>query len=105
MNNEQQDEIQDIVAQLQRLHLRESELLSRLERLSTADSNTTPGLPDATATRVFVIGDLVQIKNPRPLQAKKGTIIRIGVDTDRITVQARNGTKIIRASFNLVHID
>ena len=101
MSNKQQDEIRDIVTQLQCLHLQESELLKRLERLNKADiyASNTP-----ITTREFVIGDVVQIKNPRPLQAKKGTIIRIGIDTNRITVQAKNGSKIIRAPFNLAHI-
>jgi hypothetical protein len=101
MNNEQ-DEIKDIVAQLQRLQIQETELLQRLERLSEVDGNTSRS---PNATRGFEIGDLVQIKNPRPLQAKKGVIIRIGVGTDRITVQAKNGSKIVRASFNLSHIE
>jgi hypothetical protein len=97
-----QDEIEDIVAQLQSLQIRESELLQRLERLNEAN-RITSGTP--IATRVFAIGDLVRIKNPRPLQAKQGTVIRIGVDTDRITVQTKNGSKIVRASYNLSHID
>jgi hypothetical protein len=97
-----QDKIKNIVAQLQRLQIQESELLQRLERLSEADSHTA-GSP--TPTRDFRISDLVQIKNPKPLQIKKGTIIRIGVDTDRITVQSRNGSKVVRASCNLIHLD
>jgi hypothetical protein len=97
-----QDETEGIVAQSQSLQIRESELLQRLERLNEANRNTS-GTP--IATRVFVIGDLVRIKNPRPLQAKQGTVIRIGVDTDRITVQTKNGSKIVRASYNLTHIN
>jgi hypothetical protein len=102
MSNEQ-DEIKNIVAQLKRLQIQESELLQRLERLSEADTNTGAS---PTPIREFRIGDLVQIKNPKPFQIKKGIIVRIGIDTDRITVQSRNGSsKIIRASFNLIHID
>jgi hypothetical protein len=97
-----QDEIEDIVAQLQSLQIRESELLQRLERSNEANRNTS-GTP--IATRVFAIGDLVRIKNPRPLQAKQGTIMRIGVDTDRITVQTKNGSTIVQASCNLTHIN
>ena len=78
MNNEQ-DEIKDIAAQLQRLQTQETELLQRLERLIEADSNASR-CPDAT--RGFKADDLVQMKNPRPLQAKKGTIMKIGVGTD-----------------------
>jgi hypothetical protein len=97
-----QEEIEDIVSQSQNLQIRESELLQRLERLNEANRNTS-GTP--IATRVFVIGDIVRIKNPRPLQAKQGTIIRIGVDTDRITVQTKNGSKIVQASCSLAHIN
>jgi hypothetical protein len=97
-----QDKIEDIVAQLQQLQIQESELLQRLERLKEADDNASE---PPIRTRKFVIGDLVQIKNPRPLQAKKGTIIRIGIDTDHITIQAKNGSKIVRTPFNLIHID
>ena len=57
------DEIKDIVSQLQRLQIKESELLQRLEGLSEADSHTA-GSP--TPTRDFRIGDLVRIKNPKP---------------------------------------
>jgi len=97
-----QDEIRDIVAQLQGLQIRESELIQRLERLSKADS---PIAGSPTPTRDFRIGDLVQINNPKPFQFKKGNIIRIGADTDRITVQSRNGSKVVRASFNLTLIE
>ena len=97
-----QDEIKDIVSQLQRLQIKESELFQRLEGLSEADSHTA-GSP--IPTRDFRIGDLVQIKNPKPFQIKKGTIIRIGVETDRITVQSRNGSKVVRDSCNLIHLD
>ena len=96
------DEIKDIVSQLQRLQIKESELLQRLEGLSEADSHTA-GSP--TPTRDFRIGDLVRIKNPKPFQIRQGHVIRIGVDTDYITVQSRNGSKIVRASFNLVLIE
>jgi hypothetical protein len=93
-----QDDIKHIVAQLKQLQIQESDLLLRLERLTEANSQASEPL---VTTRAFAIGDLVQIKNPRPLQAKKGKIVRIGVDTDRITVEAKNGSKIIRASANL----
>jgi hypothetical protein len=99
-----QDEIGDIMAELQRLQIQESRLLKRLERLNS--SNATAASPSTPSTqRAFVIGDLVAIKNPRPLQAKQGTIIKIGVGTDRITVLARNGAKIIRSSLNLSLVD
>ena len=75
-------------------------LIRRLNRLSEAGNQTT-----GTHIRVreFSIGDKVKILNPGPLQAKTGTIIRIGVGTNRITVLAEDGTKIVRASSNLQH--
>jgi hypothetical protein len=98
------DEIKDIVAQLQRLQIQETELLQRLELLSAADSNASAS---PITTREFVIGDLVQILNPGRLQAKRGTVIKIGVGTNRITVQAKNGSKSVRAPYNLnlIHIN
>ena len=103
MSNDHDEEIKNIVAQLKGLQIQESELLQRLEQLSeTNNRNST----SPTQIREFKIGDLVKILNPKPFQIKKGTIIRIGVDTDRITVQSTNGSsKVIRASFNLVHLD
>ncbi len=69
-----QDKCGNIVAELQRL--------DRLNELNSSNATVPP-----STTRVFAIGDLVKIKNPRPLQARQGTIIRIG-DTNRITVLA-----------------
>jgi hypothetical protein len=40
------------------------------------------------------------LKNPGVFQATRGTIIKI--DTSCITVQAHNGTKIVRAPKNLI---
>jgi hypothetical protein len=97
-----QDEIKDIVAQLQRLQIRETELLERLERLNEGNNNSTD---TPVGPRELAIGDVVQIRNPRPFQAREGRIVRIGVDTDRITVQAKNGAKIIRASTNIILIE
>ena len=94
------NEIEEIVAQLKRLQIEETVLLLRLEQLSKTDSHTS-GSP---TKRVFAIGDLVKIKNPKPFQIKKGTIIKIGNGTNRITVQATNGSKIVRAPTNLIHI-
>ena len=96
-----QDEIKTIVAQLKCLQIQEPELLQRLERLSEADSQTAAS---PIPTQDFRIGDLVQIKDPKPFQIKKGIIIRKGAGTDRITVQSKNRSKIVRVSFNLIHI-
>ena len=103
--SDEQDEIRYIIAQLKRLQIQESELIRRLELLTEADDQPSSTTLPRTTTRDFRIGDLVQIKNPRPFQFKQGTVIRIGVGTDRITVQTKNGSKIVRASFNLTHTD
>jgi hypothetical protein len=76
MNN-RQDEIKDIVAQLQRLQIQETELLRRLERLSETDSQTVE-VDASEIEREFRMGDLVQILNPKPFDIKRGMIIKIG---------------------------
>ncbi len=100
MSNRQDEELKDIVAKLQDLKLQERVRIRRLNRLSEAGIRTT-----GTHVRVseFSIGDKVKILNPGPLQAKRGSIVRIGVGTNRITVLAEDGTKIVRASSNLQH--
>jgi hypothetical protein len=101
-----QDEIKEIVAKLQQIQIQETELLQRLERLSITDSLTSGSPTTRTQTsREFRIGDLVQVKNPKPFQIKKGHIIKIGAGTNRITVQSKNGSKIVRAPSNLIHIN
>jgi hypothetical protein len=103
-----QEEIKNIVSQLQRLHLQETELLHRLEQLSEADSNT-PGssnpAQDSSSPREFIIGDQVLIRNPKPFQSKRGVVIKIGIGTNRVTVQTKNGTKIVRAPHNIILIN
>jgi hypothetical protein len=98
-----QDEIKDIVAQLQSLQIQETELLQRLERLNDSDNNTF-GSTTSQTTRELRIGDLVKIKNPKPFQSKTGTIVKIGVGTNRVTVQTKSGSKLVRAPSNLIHI-
>jgi transcription antitermination factor NusG len=94
------EDIKDIIAQLQSLQLQQAALIQRLERVSGSQDN---GIPTRTktvqVTREFAVGDRVQINNPGPFQATRGTITKIG--NSRITVQARNGTKISRAPKNL----
>jgi transcription antitermination factor NusG len=99
MSNE--NDIQDIVAQLQNLQLQQAVLIQRLERLSEAREDNRDTIATATdnTTRRFAVGDRVLINNPGPFQATKGTISKIG--NSRITVQARNGSKITRAPHNL----
>jgi hypothetical protein len=89
------NEIKDIVAALKGLKLQEKKLLERLEILSEAGSHTI-------GPREFALGDQVRIENPNRHQARSGRIIKIG---ERITVQAKNGSKIIRAPSNLTHLN
>ena len=102
MSNDK-DEIIEIVAQLQRLQIQESELLLRLERLSVTESQADNPPTSTQISREFRIGDLVHIKNPKPFQIKKGNIIKIGAN--RVTVQSKTGSKIVRAPINIIHID
>jgi uncharacterized protein YceH (UPF0502 family) len=92
MSNEQ--DIKDIVEQLERLQIRQTELVQRLARLTNSGNNNT--------AHVFAVGDYVRITNPGLRQADRGIITNIG--NSRITVQDRNGTKILRAPKNLVFL-
>jgi hypothetical protein len=98
-------DIQDIIARLQRLQLEQSELLLRLARATGERdrNNTTGNVVPSDPVREFAIGNRVRIKNPGRFQASSGIITRIG--TTRITVEPRNGTKIVRAPKNLAHED
>ena len=92
-------EIKDIVTQLRRLQINQSELLERLELLSGSEIEPSPQI---SASSDFAIGDLVRIKNPRFLQPTSGRITKIS--QRRITVLAGNGTSVIRAHKNIVLI-
>jgi hypothetical protein len=94
-------EIKDIIAELQRLQIQQSGLLQRLEQLSGGDNDSSTETRVPNTTRAFTVGDRVRIANPGWNQANCGKIIKIG--KSRITVEARNGTKIIRDPKNLLH--
>jgi hypothetical protein len=74
MNKDQ--EIQDIVNQLERLQIQQSDLLQRLGLLSERDDSNNTAIP---------------ICNRRQ-----------GTNQEPSTVEARNGTKIVRAPKNLI---
>ncbi|WP_353890134.1 mechanosensitive ion channel domain-containing protein [uncultured Marinobacter sp.] len=100
-------EVQDLIAELTRLQLQQTEVIARLTRLTEAEPKQTrtvsPTRPTPTDTiRDFAIGDRVRITNPRPFQTATGSIKRIG--THRITVRTASGNNIIRAPKNLVHL-
>jgi hypothetical protein len=98
MSNEQ--DIKDIVEQLERLQIRQTELVQRLARLTNSGNNNTTTVQESNTAHVFAVGDYVRITNPGLRQSDRGIITKIG--NSRITVQDRNGTKILRAPQNLV---
>ena len=117
MRADNTQEIQDIVTQLQELQLQESELIERLAQLSdgvshddthtntavtpTPQINTRPTRDDILIRdSTLVIGSRVQIKNPRFLQPIEGVVTKI--TNKRVTVQAPNGSTVVRAHKNII---
>ena len=99
MSNEQ--DIANIIGQLQRLQIQQSELLVELARLNERNNETETTAAEVSDTpRDFIEGDRVRILNPKRYQARRGIITKIG--DSRITVQAADGTKIQRAPHNIV---
>jgi hypothetical protein len=114
------DDIEDIIQQLASLYLHQGALIARLQRLRRNEAEDTPTPETATSgaprhrnaassthgndaaeapTRTFRVGDRVVVRNPRVLQADRGTITRVG--RTRITLRARDGTTVVRAPWNL----
>jgi uncharacterized protein YydD (DUF2326 family) len=104
MSNEQ--DIEEIINQLQRLQLQQSALqtqqsalLTRLTRSrSEVNERENPDIAAGTP-REFRIGDRVIINNPGRLQPKRGVITKIG--NSRVTVKPRIGLDIQRSPNNL----
>jgi hypothetical protein len=119
------DEAQDLITQLNRLQLQQTELFARLEKAIRDEDAQTRGVRKEDAqtrevaheieveqTREFVIahgiaqivefaiGDRVIVKNPNLFQADRGKITKIG--NKRITLTTQSGSKILRAPKNLV---
>ncbi len=119
------DEVQDLISQLNRLQLQQTELFARLEKaIGDKDAQTRwVGKEDAQTGEVankievaqtrefvvahevaqtgeFAIGDRVIVKNPNPFQTDRGKITKIG--NKRITLTTQSGRKILRAPKNLV---
>ena len=92
--------IKDIVTQLEQLQIQQSDLLQHLGRLSENDNNNNSTTVSPVAARAFAVGDNVRIRNPGRLQPSAGTITKIG--RSRITVEANNGVKILRAPRNII---
>ena len=106
MSNE---DINGIVEQLKRLQLQQAALLTRLENLSNQgagrndeEHETRPPVATRDEPRAFAIGDRVGIRNPKPFQENKGTILTIG--EKRTAVLSATGKKIPRAPKNLFHL-
>ena len=97
MNNKKNDEVKAFINRLKELQLEQSVIIASLELLSEVEGDVK-GIQEGIVARQFVVGDVVRITNPRPFQAAKGTITNIG---KRITVEAENGSKIVRLSKNL----
>jgi hypothetical protein len=93
MNNDR-DEIQDLIDQLNRLQLKQKELLARLQR---AKNSKREG---AQETREFAIGDKVLIRNPKRSQETRGTVTKIG--HTRVTITTESGNKLQREPKNLI---
>ena len=99
------NEVQDLIAELRRLQIRQTDIIGLLARLTDVPRDETrtvsPHRPTPpNAIRAFAIGDRVRIVNPRPFQATTGTITKIG--TNRNTVRTASGGTIVRAPKNLI---
>jgi transcription antitermination factor NusG len=113
------DNIKDIVEQLQRLQIRQDELLAHLGDLSgdndtvplRAQAARVPASPTRAArvppdtSRDIEVGDRVRIRNPGRFQAVRGRVIKVNTTTNRATVQARDGSKVVHAPHNLIPDD
>jgi hypothetical protein len=119
------DQVQDLISQLNRLQLQQTELFARLEKAIGDKDAQTRGVRkedahtrevaheiEAKQTREFVIahevaqtvefaiGDRVIVKKPNLFQADRGKITKIR--NKRITLTTQSGSKILRAPKNLV---
>jgi hypothetical protein len=100
------DDVKDLISQLTRLQLQQTDLLARLDtavQVQTALIGTSDeaepfaqaAFIESEPTRNLEIGDKVTISNPNLFQANEGTITKIG--KKRITVTTASGQKIVRA--------
>ena len=105
-------EIKIIVEQLKLLSIQQSELVTKLDLLTddkkpilkkiTAVPKVATAASHPLSKRALVIGDQVRIDNPRRLQPSTGEVIKLTLN--RVTIQAANGTTIVRAAKNLTLI-
>jgi transcription antitermination factor NusG len=112
------DKVQDLISQLNRLQLQQTELFARLEKAIGDKDAQTRGVrkEDAQTREVvheieaeqtreffiahgvpqtveFAIGDRVKVKNPNLFQADRGKITKIR--NKRITLTTQSGNKIL----------
>jgi hypothetical protein len=90
------DDIQDLIAQIERLQVQQTELLVRLR--SATDNEDSGHAPFENDTEEDSRTTFI-INNPNLFQANRGTVTKIG--TKRITVTSPSGQKILRAPKNL----
>ena len=109
MSQDNRKEINNIVQQLQLLSIQQTDLIKRLDILTKEDSQAPKKSPAGIKPTAVVqpikrskelaIGDRVRINIPRYLQPNSGEVIKL--TQNRVTIQAANGTKIVRAAKNL----
>jgi hypothetical protein len=95
MNNDK-DETQDLIDQLNRLQLKQKELLARLQR---AKNSKREGVQE---TRQFAIGDKVLIRNPKHSQETRGMVPQISQTCVTITSSESGGNKLQHEPKNLI---
>jgi hypothetical protein len=96
MNNDR-DEIQDLSDQLNRLQLKQKELV--LARLQRAKNSKREGVQE-TREFTITIGDKVLIRNPKRSQETRGIITKIA--HTRVTITSERGNKLQREPKNLI---
>jgi hypothetical protein len=78
------DDIQDLIAQLERLQVQQTELLVRLRSATDREASLTGDFDqEAQEPKGFTVGDKFTIKNPKVFQANQGTITKSGQNESR----------------------
>jgi hypothetical protein len=110
-----EEDIKGVISQLDKLQLKQSELIARLDQLNTkrereSRASAPPSNPSYAPTPYnigFSLGDIVVIINPGRNQENKGKVVKISDSTFlssvRIVVETPSRQRIIRAPKNLQH--
>jgi hypothetical protein len=109
-----EEDIKGVISQLDKLQLKQSELIARLDQLNTkreresTRASVFPSNPSYAPTPYiigFSLGDRVVIINPGRNQENKGKVVKISDSTFlssvRIVVETPSRQRIIRAPKNL----